>query len=103
MTPAGTSNELDVQNGWEDNTHIHNGFVFVFVWCPCMAIDVSVPHNGGFLPGINTVDPVLLPSGKPSKCHGVALYLQPMIPPKRFDIFFPLAEGCSARCIQIFL
>ena len=22
MTPAGTSNELDVQNGWEENTHI---------------------------------------------------------------------------------
>ena len=26
---------------------------FVFVWCPCMAINVvSVQHNGGFLPGI---------------------------------------------------
>ena len=24
MTPAGTSNELDVQNGWEENTHIIN-------------------------------------------------------------------------------
>ena len=23
MTPAGTSNELDVQNGWEENTHTH--------------------------------------------------------------------------------
>ena len=21
VTPAGTSNELDVQNGWEENTH----------------------------------------------------------------------------------
>ena len=27
-------------------------FCFVFVWCPCMAIDVSVQHNGGFLPDI---------------------------------------------------
>ena len=27
-------------------------FCFVFVWCPCMSIDVSVQHNGGFLPGI---------------------------------------------------
>ena len=27
-------------------------FCFVFVWCPCMAINVSVQHNGGFLPGI---------------------------------------------------
>ena len=25
MTPAGTSNELDVQNGWEENTHTHTG------------------------------------------------------------------------------
>ena len=23
MTPAGTSNELDVQNEWEENTHTH--------------------------------------------------------------------------------
>ena len=27
-------------------------FCFVFVWCPCMAINVSVQDNGGFLPGI---------------------------------------------------
>ena len=25
---------------------------FCFFWCPCMAINVSVQHNGGFLPGI---------------------------------------------------
>ena len=24
MTPAGTSNELDVQNEWEENTHTHH-------------------------------------------------------------------------------
>ena len=37
-------------------------------------------------------DPILLliPSGKnPFKCHGEVLYLQPMIRPKRFDIFLP--------------
>ena len=28
MTPAGTSNELDVQNGWEENTHTHTGILF---------------------------------------------------------------------------
>ena len=32
VTPAGTSNELDVQNKWEENTHTQ--------------------YNGGFLPGI---------------------------------------------------
>ena len=27
----------------------HNGVFFVFVWCPCMANNVSVQHNGVFL------------------------------------------------------
>ena len=27
-------------------------FVFTFFWCPCMAISVSVQHNGGLLPDI---------------------------------------------------
>ena len=27
-------------------------FCFAFVWRPCMAINVSVQHNGGSLPGI---------------------------------------------------
>ena len=27
-------------------------FCFVFVWCPYMAVNVSVQHDGGFLPGI---------------------------------------------------
>ena len=25
LTPAGTSNELDVQNEWDENTHTHTG------------------------------------------------------------------------------
>ena len=29
MTPAGTSNELDVQNGWEENTHTHTTMAFL--------------------------------------------------------------------------
>ena len=56
-----------------------------------MAINVSVQYNGGLLPGI-----ILLPqcyynttSGNPFKCHAEVLYLQPTIPPKRFDIFPP--------------
>ena len=38
---------------------------------------------------------MLLPSGNPFKCHEEVLFLQPMIPPKRFDIFSPLTKGCS--------
>ena len=38
---------------------------------------------------------MLLPSGNPFKCHEEVLYFQLLIPPKRFDIFFPLTGGCS--------
>ena len=34
-------------------------------------------------------------SGNPFKCHGDVLFLRPMIPPNRFDIFPPLTKGCS--------
>ena len=70
-------------------------FCFVFVWCPCMAIDViSLQHNGRFLPG------TILST----QCyyHG-GTRLNTM---KRFCIcslrshlnaltFFPLTGGCS--------
>ena len=53
-----------------------------------MAINVSVQYNGGFLPDIYTVDPMLLPSGNQIKCQKKVLSLQStgMIPPKPFDI-----------------
>ena len=52
-----------------------------------MAINVNVQHNGGPLPGIILWTQMLIPSGNPFKCHEEVLYLQPMITPKRFDIF----------------
>ena len=33
VTPAGTSNELDVQNGWEENTHTHTRWPIPLVVC----------------------------------------------------------------------
>ena len=61
------------------------------IWCPCMAINVSVvQYNWWGSPQHNTVDPMLLSSGRnPFKCHEEVWYLQPMIPAKRFDIFSP--------------
>ena len=41
------------------------------------------------------VDPMLSASGNLFKCHEEVLYLQPLIPPKRFDIFPPITGGCS--------
>ena len=46
----------------------------------------------GFSPTL--YDPMLLPSVNPFKCHEEVLSLQPIIPPKRFDIF-PLTGECS--------
>ena len=59
-----------------------------------MAINVNVQYNGGFLPDI-IVDPMLSASGNLFKCHEEVLYLQPLIPPTRFDIFSPITGGCS--------
>ena len=77
-----------------------------FVWCPCMlAINVNVQMmHHVFLTGIILLDPMLLPSVNPFKCHEEVLNLQPMIPPKRFDIFPPDWEMLRrSRCVQILL
>ena len=55
---------------------------------------------------VPTADPImLLPSGNPFKCHDKVLFLQPMIPPKRLNIFLPSDGGMlrRSRCLQIFL
>ena len=31
---------------------LQNSLCFVFVWCPCMAINISVQYSGGLLPDI---------------------------------------------------
>ena len=58
-----------------------------FFWCPYMAIDVNVQYNGGLLPDIILWTQCYL--------HQEVSYLQPLIPPKRFDIFSPITGGCS--------
>ena len=60
-----------------------------------MAINVNVQYNGGLLPDVVLVDPMLSASGNLFKCHEEVLYLQPVIPPKSFDIFPPITGGCS--------
>ena len=52
--------------------------MFCYVWWLCMVINISVQYNGGFVPDIRLLTPMLLPSGNPVKYHAVALYLQPM-------------------------
>ena len=60
-----------------------------------MAINVNVQYNGGFLPDIILLTRCYSASGNLFKCHEEVLYLQPLIPPKRFDIFSPITGGCS--------
>ena len=70
--------------------YIVSGLFLLFFWCPCMASNVSVQYNGGFLPDIILLTQCLLLSGNPFKCHEEVLYFQLLlIPPKRFDIFPP--------------
>ena len=68
--------------------------------------NISVQHNGGFLPGIILLTQCYYhnASGNPFKCHEEVLYLQSMIPPKRFDIF-PLGWGVLRRskCVEVCL
>ena len=76
----------------------YDGFVFVFVWwCPCMAINASVQHNGGFLPGIMLLTQCYYHRGtrlNAMKSFSFCSLPKYGLPPKRFGIFFPLTEGC---------
>ena len=65
-----------------------------------MAINVSVQHNGGFLPGTILLTQCYYHWGTRLNVDEV-LYLQPMIPPKRFDIF-PPDWGMLRRSIDAF-
>ena len=55
---------------------------------------VSVQYNGGLLHDIILLTQCYYHRGSPFKCHVEAFSLQPMIPPERFDIFFPLTGEC---------
>ena len=72
-------------------------FLYCFVRCPCMAINVSVQHNGGFLPDIILLTQCYYHRG--TRLNAIKRFsLQPMIPPtKRFDIFSPLTGGMLRR------
>ena len=72
-----------------------------------MAINValSVQYNGGILPDI-ILRPIVTTIGEPNPftCHAEVLPLQPLVPPKRFDIS-PANGGIlrRSRCVQSFL
>ena len=54
-----------------------------------MAINVSVQYNGGLLPDIILLTQCYHHRGTRLKAMKRFCNLQPMMPPKRFDIFSP--------------
>ena len=57
VTPAGTSNELDVQNEWEENTHTHTVEVLVVVRAGVIKLLEYPPDKQGYnwlLPKLST-------------------------------------------------
>ena len=52
----------------------------------------SVQYSGRFSPGIILFFPMLLPLGNPIESHEEFSSLEPIFPPKRFDMF-PLLIG----------
>ena len=58
-----------------------------------MAINVSVQYNGGLLPYTLLTQCYFHRGTRLNAMKGFC-NLQPMIPPKRFDIYSPLTGGC---------
>ena len=54
-----------------------------------MAINISAQYNGGLLPDIILLTQCYYHNRGTRLNDEEVLYLQPMIPPKRFDIFPP--------------
>ena len=69
----------------------------MFFWCPCMAINVSVQYNGGFLPDIILWPQRYLHRGTCLNAMKRFCICSLLIPPTgiRFDIFSPITGGCS--------
>ena len=57
MTPAGTSNELDVQNEWEENTHTeqYNGALLPDIILLTLNDSIGEPFFRVFVPTANNV------------------------------------------------
>ena len=70
-----------------------------------MAINVNVQYNGGLLPDIILLTQCYLHRGTClNAMKRFCIFLQPLIPPKRFDIFPPITGGMlrRSRCALIF-
>ena len=61
-----------------------------------MVINVNIQYNDGLLPDIILSAQCYFHRGtRLNAMKKFCIYLQPLIPPKCFDIFSPLTGGCS--------
>ena len=77
----------------------------LFFWCPCMAINVSVYYNNGeLLPDIILLTQCYFRRGpRLNDMKRFCIYLQPLIPPKRFDISPPPDWGMLRRSRRVLI
>ena len=88
--------------------YIVSGLLLMFFWCPCMAINVNVQYNGGFLPDIILWTQCYLHRGTCLNAMKRFCICSLLIPPKRFDTFSNITGGlrvltrfpflCRRRC-----
>ena len=76
--------------------YVVSGLLLMFFWCPCMAINVNVQYNSGFLPDIILWTQCYLHRGTClNAMKSFFCICSLLIPPKRFDIFSPITGGYS--------
>ena len=75
--------------------YIVSSLLLMFFWCPCMAINVNVQYNGGFLPDIILWTQCYLHRETCLNAMKRFCICSLLIPPKRFDISPPITGGCS--------
>ena len=80
---------------WDSVLHCLWFATNAFFLCPYMAINVNVQYNGGFLPDIILWTQCYLHRGTCLNAMKWFCICSLLIPPERFDIFFPITGGCS--------
>ena len=77
---------------------MYYNIVLFFVLCPCMAINVSVQYNGGFLSGIILLTQCYYHWG--TRLNAIKRFcICSLYSHLNVSIFFPLTGGCS-ECLD---
>ena len=100
MTPAGTSNELDVQNGWEENTHTH---IMIRIYrCTLNLIGGSIGRTSFSNPTLYILSFTLSKSSTSRLCTSLICLLFTAFTPAKFVLRFlrETVTGVQSLCLQ---